>query len=106
MAGRNRVPLVPRPGPTEDPEVGKVLSVHADAIRDLQSRPITDGYLLKDVELTTSRAVLRHGLKRPAHYEVVRRNAPAHVYDEPADDSLDELWLLADADVTVTLWIF
>jgi hypothetical protein len=106
MATTRRVPLVARPGPVADVAAGKILIVHADAIRDLQQRPLLDGFLLDDIELDTTVKTLRHGLKRRAHYHVVRRSAAAHVYDDPADDRLNELWLRADAPVTVSLWIF
>lgn len=98
--------MVGRPMQVADSATRYELNKHAEALADVQTRPIVDGYLVRDVELTTSRTVLKHRLKRLAHYHVVRRNAAAHVYDEPADDSSQELWLRASAPVTVTLWIF
>lgn len=101
-------PRVPRPGLGTIEDVGKALQKQVDAVREIQKREIVDGFLLRDVELSPFGVpfVVRHGLKRSPNYLVTRRNAPAEVYDTPANDQNSELWLLSSAPVTVNLWIF
>lgn len=101
-----RVPRLARPRKIADPTIRRELEKHADAVADIQGRPVVDGFLVRDVSLTTARTVLKHGLKRLAHYQVVRADAAVSVYDETADRPLEELWLRASAPATVTLWIF
>lgn len=108
MKRARKVPLDRR---IVDQTTDKAMREHREAIAGLLSHPLFDGALVP-VDLTaTVDTPVQHGLGRRARgYIVTQRSDNVHVYDgtPPAGATQrdDVIWLVANSDVSVTLWIF
>lgn len=93
-----------------DPVVEQLQRAVEDPLKDISSRLILDGQLLRDVVLTSgSDTVIDHKLQRNlVGWLVVRSNAAATYYDKQATNLTPDLTLVlrTSATATVTLWVF
>ena len=75
------------------------------SVRQLASKEITAGILLKDLYIKTSTTNVAHQLKRkPLGYIVCGQNAAAMIWQISLDTQF--LYLQASVNVTINLWAF
>lgn len=79
-------------------------------LKDISSRLILDGQLLKDIPILTGQTnVIDHKLQRSlVGYFVVRNSANSVIWDSQGSNGTPDLnlKLLCSADTTVSLWVF
>jgi len=91
-----------------DSAVSRMQGNLANAIDQLSSAEILDGYFVAGIRLFAGRAnSFDHGLGRDLRgYIVVRRSGNCVVWDDDTASSSKTLALYTSADCTVALWIF
>ncbi len=87
--------------------VERLASSVSKSVDSIIQSSIISGYVLENVDLTTSAARIEHKLGRaPLGYIVVRRDANAVVYEQEEERPDLFLNLVSSASVRVSLWIF
>ena len=95
---------------TSDINLRRVQDAIEPPFRDIASRQILDGRLIRDVDLVSSADnVINHGLGRDLiGWLVVGINAAATIYDKQSTNDLRHLTLILDASANcrVNVWVF
>lgn len=95
---------------TEDTVVRQIQDAVEIPLKDISSRPILDGQILTDIELTSGvDNIVDHKLQRVlTGWIVISKSAQSDVWDLQAANSRPQQFLVlrCSANVTVKIWVF